>query len=196
MTFERFQERLFQIGLLALIFLSGFLWTSAEESDTEAPAESFTAEDYACAQAVVAGGEELMEAYFVFLDQYFKIDTPSSEQLADTMTFYRFVEDSIYNLYTQNAQLSGSDKTLGFAGQELAVCRQKRDEYLLVAQTALYKQVMGSATYKTTFQFVDGLKIMNENLAALSTVFQETFPGQFIQMDNGLQCYASQCITQ
>lgn len=193
MTFQSFQERFFQAGLLLLVFLSGFLFTSAEETDGT---EDLTQEDYACAIALIEGSEVVLTDYFTFLDEYMQVDVPSSQQLESATMYYRYVEDTLNNLYTDNAKIEGADKSFAFADEELAVCRQKRDEYILLARTALYKQVLGSSTYKTTFKFVDGLKVMNENLANLSSLFQETFPGQFMQMDNGLKCYTTQCVSQ
>lgn len=193
MTFERFQQRFFQFSLMALLFSSGFFWTSAEESVTEQSLS--TDKDYACAQALIQGSAAVLEEYFTFLDEYFKVNTPSSEQIADAMLFYRYVEDALHNLYADNAQIR-SNGSLAFANQELAICRAKRDEYLMLARTALYAQAMGSATYKTTFQFVDGLKIMNEDMIEMFNLFQTTFPGLFKQMDSGLKCYASQCISR
>lgn len=196
MTFHSFQERFFQAGLVLLVFLSGFLFTSAEETDGTEATEDLTQEDYACALALIEGSEAVLTDYFTFLDEYMQVDVPSSQQLESATMYYRYVEDTLNNLYADNAKIEGSDKSFAFANEELATCRQKRDEYILLARTALYKQVLGSSTYKTTFKFVDGLKIMNENLANLSSLFQETFPGQFMQMDNGLKCYTTQCVSQ
>lgn len=197
MTFQHFQERLFQTGMVLLVFLSGFLFTSAEETtDPDSTDEALTEEDYACATALIEGSEAVLTEYFTFLDEYMKVDVPSSQQLESAMMFYRYVEDTLNNLYLDNASITGSGKSLSFANEELSTCRQKRDEYTLLARTALYKQVLGSSTYKTTFKFVDGLKVMNENLSNLSALFQQTFPGQFKQMDGGLKCYTTQCVSQ
>ncbi len=181
---------IFILLLSTSLLMSGLVF--AEDSGTDTATD---AADYACASTMIESGSELLEAYQTFLNEYFQVDTPSSSQLEDAMMFYRYVEDSLQNLYAANSNID-SNQSLDIANQELSFCRFVRDQYSEYAKVLLKRQMNGSAVSKTTFKVVDGLKVMNEDLADLSETFQATFPNVFNKMNAGLVCYPHDCVTQ
>lgn len=184
-----FESRLFLLASSLLVVFLGLFSSLAAETETTSE------EDYLCAQAMVEQGGEIVEAYEEFLNEYFLIDNPSSNQVEEAMDFYRYVEDSLMNLYASSLN-AGRGKALDFVSSEVTYCSTIRDQYIDYARVLLQKQALSSANTKTVFEVVDGLKVMNEDLEEFSEVFMETFPGIFNQMNNALPCYARQCITQ
>lgn len=187
------QKQFFQVGLLILFFVGGFVGVQADETtatDTE------TVTDNVCASALAAQSIIILDDYETFLDQYTKVNTPTSEQFENALMYYRYVEDNLRKLYNLNANISGFNKTSAFATQQLSSCRKVRDGIIEYARALLPISLSGSTTSKTTFQFVDGLKVMNEDLKDMSLLFQSTFPGQFTEMSNALPCYAHECLSK
>lgn len=189
------QKRFFQASLVLLFFVSSVMWVKADET-TDSEAVESSDSDYQCAIALSEGSIPILDSYEEFLTQYTKVDAPTSEQFENLMLFYRYVEDSIRTLYDSSAQVTGYNKTLSFSNQELSSCRQMRDGIIAYAQKLLPIFVSGSSTSKTTFELVDGLKIMNEDLRDMTLLFRRVFPGQFTEMSNALPCYAHQCLTK
>ncbi len=185
------QKRFFQASLLLLFFVSSVLWVKAAEED-----ETGTQEDYVCASTLSEESAVLLSTYQDTMDQYTKVDTPTSEQFENALLYYRYVEDSIRKLYDANATVSGFNKTLAFSSGELSACREMRDSLIQYARVPLSLFLNASSASKTTFKLVDGLKVMNEDLKDMSLLFQSTFPGQFTEMSNALPCYAHQCLSK
>lgn len=191
---QKLDKPLFLLCLVALLTVQGMLRVGAEDAEvTEEDATS--EEDFACGQAMIEQGSVIVEDYETFLDELFKVDTPSSGQVEEAMTYYRYVEDALNNIFSDNLHISGF-RTLDFANTNATYCTYIRDQYLDFAQTLLQKQILLSANSKRTFEIIDGLKAMNENIENLYEDFHAVFPGLFNQMNNALPCYARQCITQ
>ena len=191
MTHLPSQKRFFQISLLLVFFVSSALWVRADESET-----SGEEEDYVCASTLAEASVPLLDTYESVMDQYTKVDAPTSDQFEDALMFYRYVEDTIRSNYDASANVSGFNKTIAFSNQELSSCRRMRDSLIDYARVPLTLFLQGSTVSKTTFKFVDGLKATNEELRDMSLMFQSTFPGQFTEMSNALPCYAHTCLTQ
>jgi len=190
------QKFYFRASLLTLFcFVGGILVTFAaeeESTDTSVPT------DYLCTQVMMDEGAAAVATYEVFLDEYFKVDAPSSEQFENALDQYRFTELAINAIYEANLNLEDPDapKTQAKAADEVADCDYVRDAYLNYSKTLFQKQFTGSTVSKVTFKVVDGLKAMNKDLDDMSTLFGQTFPGMFNQLNNNLPCYAKSCVTQ
>ncbi|MFA5855387.1 MAG: hypothetical protein WC846_03865 [Candidatus Gracilibacteria bacterium] len=152
-------------------------------------------EDNACAKAMQDEGYKIVEAYEEMLDEYFKIDVPSSQQINSAMVFYRATRDSLNGLYIDSLNLGGR-KSLEFAVAEAATCTDIKNKYMTYVGALLQRYLLGSAVSKSTYTIVDGLKAMNKDIEDLSTVFHNVFPAVFDQMNNALPCYARQCIVK
>ncbi|QQR54754.1 hypothetical protein IPG41_06235 [Candidatus Peregrinibacteria bacterium] len=187
------QKRFIQSSLVVLLLLSSTLWVQADESNS---LELYGVEDYACAANLAAAAAPILENYENVMDQYMKVDEPTSEQFENAFMLYRYVEDSIQEEYQNNATTLGVNKSLSFSNEELSVCRNMRDQLLEYSRSFISIFISGASASKTTFEFVDGLKSMNADLKDMSLLFQRTFPGQFVEMSNALPCYAHQCLTQ
>ncbi len=186
-----FETRLFLLCTALLVVFQSLFFAFAEETtDEETPL------NYACAQTMIDDGSALLDNYELFLNEYFLVDTPGSNQLEGAMDYYRYVEDGLNSIYSGALVIEGDSKTLEFASAEVTYCASIRDQYLRYAQVLLQKQLLSSANSKRTFEMVDGLKVMNDDLGDFSEQFLETFPGAFNQMNNALPCYARQCITK
>jgi len=189
------ESRFFLLCIALFISVQGLFYVMAAETDTEETDEEAT--DYACSQTMIDQGGAIVEGYQEFLDGFFNVDAPTSDQLEDAMDFYRYIEDSLLSLYRSASAVTDSGaKTTEFASKELTNCAYLRDQYIEFARALLQKQALGSAYSKTTFEVVDGLKALNEDLDDLSKEFSEVFPGAFHQMNNALPCYARQCIVK
>ncbi len=190
------ESRLFLLCIALLISVQGLFFAFAEETESEESLEE-TQADYACAQMLIDSGSAIVEGYEEFLNEFFKIDYATSNQVGDAMDFYRYVEDSMNDLYETVASVdSDGSKSTGFASAELTYCSLIRDQYIAYARALLQKHALASANSKTTFEVVDGLKVLNADLEDFSEAFLEVFPGAFNQMSNALPCYARQCITK
>lgn len=190
----RFEKNLFLTCLVLLFVVQGLAYAFAADGDAENASES-SVEDYACLTAFVEQASPFLEEYEQFLDEYFQIDTPTSGQVEDAMDFYRYVEDQLETIYEENVNFEGR-KSLEDTNVELLYCSQIRDQYIRFAQVLLQEHASGSSASKRSFEVVDGLKILNEDLEEFSETFFGTFPGAFNQMNNALPCYARQCITK
>ena len=189
------ESRFFLLCIALFISVQGLIYVMAEETDTEETGE--TPADYACSQTMIDEGGAIVEGYQEFLDVFFNVDAPTSDQMETAMDFYRYIEGSLLALYRSAAIVTGGGtKTTEFASAELTNCAYLRDQYIDFARALLQKQALASAYSKTTFEVVDGLKALNEDLDDLSKEFSEVFPGAFHQMNNALPCYARQCIVK
>ncbi len=189
------QKQFFQVALLLLFFVGSFVGVRADESTSTETATEAEA-DNKCAYSLAQGSLALLDEYKSFIDQYTKVDTPTSEQFENALLFYRYVEDTIRKFYNIYAEVSGYNGTVSFANTELSSCRKVRDGIIEYSRNILTQFLAGSTTSKTTFEFVDGLKAMNEDLKDMSLLFQSTFPGQFTEMSNALPCYAHECLSK
>lgn len=187
------QKRFFQSSLLFLLLVGSTVWVQADESNSTA---LFGVEDYQCAADLSSTISPVLETYQTVMYQYTNVDTPSSEQFENAFMLYRYVEDTIRKAYDTSAEITGYNKSLDFVGEELSACREMREGLIAYARTFLSKYISGSTASKTTFEFVDGLKVMNEDLKDMSLLFQSTFPGQFTEMSNGFTCFAHDCLTK
>lgn len=189
-----FETRLFLLCIAVLIVFQGLIFAFAEDDTTE------SSEDNACAYEINEKSSVLIQSYETFLNEFFLIDTPTSNQVENAMDYYRFVEDSLYYIYSDSMSIAGGpfskdgNTFLDSVSAEVTYCSHLRDQYIQYAQALLQKQVINSASSKRTFKVIDGLKIMNKDLGDFSEQFLETFPGIFNQMNNALPCYAHQCI--
>lgn len=187
------QKNFFFVSTLVLFFFGSVVFVRADET---APEEAESSEDYLCAQTLLTEASPIIENYEAFAIEYTKVDVPTSEQFDYLLLFYRYVEESIDSIYEASAVVSGFNKTTAFANKELSVCRDTREGLIEYSRRLLPILTSGSTASKTTFEFVDGLKAMNESLVDLSLLFQSTFPVQFIKMDNNFGCYAHQCLSK
>jgi hypothetical protein len=187
-------------NLFAANLLSANLDVSlADEASGTATADEPTSEeDYACARNMLADGGVFLDDYMAFLNEYFKQDVPSSEQIPVAMEFYRYTEDMLENIWAVHADLSASEtgKTLDLGISEYLYCANIRDQLITQAELMLQAYARYSADSKRTFEIIDGLKSINEDLRAFSGDFYEVFPGKFAKMDDSLKCYAKECITK
>ncbi len=190
------QKRFFQVSLLLLFFVGSFVGVRADDESTTASADVEAVVDNLCASNLAADSGLILESYEAFLDEYTKVDNPTSEQFENALLFYRYVEDSIRKLYDTHADVSGYTETASFANDQLSSCRKVRDGIIEYARNLLPIFLSGSTTSKTTFEFVDGLKSMNDDLKDMSMLFQSTFPGQFTEMSNAFTCYAHECLSK
>lgn len=192
------ETSLFLLSTALFISVQGLLGEAASNEAVAAEEEESSEEtqaDYLCAQTLIDSGTPLITGYEDFLDEFFKIDNPTSNQVEEAMDFYRYIEDSMNTLYETAATVdSDGSKSSSFASSELTYCSLIRDQFIDFAKVLLQKQALASANSKTTFEVVDGLKVLNADLEDFSQEFLETFPGAFNQMANALPCYARQCI--
>jgi len=179
------------IGLL--IALGVWLSTSSILISADEHNGETSDDDYACAQHMLDNAPDLIDNYETFLNELFQVDQPSSEQVESAMTFYRYVETTLNNMF-EVANSFDVVKSIDSASSEVAYCTYIRDQYIDYARLLLNQQVLGSGSSKRTFQVVDGLKAINEGLEEFVLDFVGTFPTMFNKMNNALPCYASQCI--
>lgn len=187
------------ILVLALgLMFAGTMLSSAAESDEEDTenTENTEEEDFACASVMLDEGFTLVSNYENFLNEYFQIDQPSSQQIETAMNYYRALEEQLENLYASALDLGGKRRTFDLANQEMSMCSQVRNQYIEYARVLLHGYARNSANSKRTFKVIDGLKAMNSDLEELADDFNLVFPGAFNKMDSALPCYASQCIQQ
>ena len=166
----------------------------ASEEDAEAAEEEASAEQ-ACAKAVYEEGMEVVADYKDFLEEYFNLDMPSSTQVDTAMNFYRYVEDMIVQSWSYHSDVR-ANISFDVAYSEASYCTNMRDALIDQAQVLLQAYVRYSGASKNTFEIVDDLKEMNENLNSFSEKFHETFPAMLEKMNNIMPCYARDCITK
>ena len=172
--------------LIGLCFLlssgSGF----ADETDDES-------DDYLCAEAVVAKGEEMLEEFQSFLDEYLSQNVPTSEQVEMAMSYYRYFESTMHETYEESMDFRG-DRSFELVSSEVSLCTYRRDRYLDEAALRLQTSIRYATSTKSSYQFIDGLKAMNESMEDFSRDFHEVFPGKFNEMNSSLTCFAKECI--
>lgn len=182
----------FRAALLVLLCSSGLMLAyAADTTDT-------TSQDYLCGQAMLDQGAPLVVNYEDFLNEFFQVDTPSSDQFEDALSQYRFTVMALNATFDANINLSTATgpKTLEVANAEFAYCGYVHDAYLDYIKMLFQRQIMGSTASKVTFKVVDGLKAMNKDLDTLSETFSSTFPTLFNKMNNDLPCYVRSCVTK
>lgn len=193
---NKLENRIFILCCALVLTFNGLFYAVAEEStDAEIPSTERDGVDFACGQKTMEESFVIIEAYQNFLDQYFKIDKPSSQQIDAAEKYYRFVEDSLQKTYERNLSLANNER-LEESTQAATYCAFIRDQYIDVAEVLLQKQVILSSNSKRTFAVIDGLKATNQNLEDFADEFNTVFPGFFNQFNNALPCYARQCIVQ
>jgi hypothetical protein len=188
----------FRAALLVLLCSSGLMLAYAADTTDTSTTTDTTSQDYLCGQAMLDQGATLVVNYEDFLNEFFQVDTPSSDQFEDALSQYRFTVMAIQATYQGNLNLSTATepKTLEVANAELAYCGYVRDAYLDYIKMLFQRQIMGSTASKVTFKVVDGLKAMNKDLDTLSETFSATFPTLFSKMNNDLPCYVRSCVTK
>lgn len=194
---KNFENKLFLACAALVLTFNGLLYTFAEETDeetTEAVTITDTV-DYQCGYNVMQEASVVVDSYQTFLDDFFKLATPSSDQVEDAMKYYRFIESSIQRIYEKNLKVT-ANQTLDDSVTASTYCAYVRDQYLDFAKAMMQRQVIASSNSKRTFTMIDGLKVTNENLETFSSDFTEVFPGFFNQFNNALPCYARRCITK
>ncbi len=164
--------------------------TSADESNE-------TSDDLssACAKSVIAESRPALTDYLTFLEEYYKIDTPSSEQIENGMTRYRFYVAAVRDSFEKASAPQGG-KTFEEVGDSYAYCKNIRDQYLNFGKKLLTVFAIQSANSKRTYKVVDALKAINEKMSDFSLEFSQTFPQMFQKMDDALPCYAKACQTK
>ncbi|MFA4814710.1 MAG: hypothetical protein WC924_00070 [Candidatus Gracilibacteria bacterium] len=196
---KKLENRLFLLCAALVLTFNGLFYALAAETETDTDTETVSTVtdgvDYACGNSMMQDAAVVIDSYQVFLDDYFKAVTPSSEQVESGMRYYRFVEDSIESIYKKYADVQGNS-TLEASASALSYCASIRDQYLSLARVLFQKQVIASANSKRTFLIIDGLKATNEHLDQFSNEFNALFPAYFDQLNNALPCYAHQCITK
>lgn len=169
----------------------------AEESDDEAAEDptvvTVNATDTACAKALATSAETEFESYVQFLTEYFKIDTESSGQIETAMERYRYYKDAIEDAFVEASPIQGGESQSGEL-DSFTYCKQIRDQYIEIANEMLMAFALQSANSKKAYLMVDGLKAINEKMNNFSMEFSGVFPGMFDQINNGLGCYAKQCL--
>lgn len=151
--------------------------------------------DLECTKKVAEEGSAFYQDYADFLDQYFKIDAPSSDQVETAMTRYRYYEEAVQSSYESAAKIKGAS-TISLNQNEFTRCIALRDEKIALGRGLLQAYAMQSAGSKRTFKFVDGLKAINDNMEILAENFYMTFPRMFEKMNSALPCYAKECVSE
>lgn len=197
---KKFAEKknvLLTMLLFVLIAISSFgiLGSTNIISFAEEAEEEEESDDYLCATAVVEKGDELIAEYMNFLNEYFKQNTPTSEQVEYAMNYYRYIKDSLDATYADTMDYRGN-RSFNIVSNETSLCSYRRDQYIDYAETIFQAYARYSANSKRTFMLVDGLKAINDDMSGLSMDFHETFPALFNQMDSAMPCFARGCITQ
>lgn len=186
------------IILLMLLMGLGISVTYAEvEAEDETTEDDIVvtvnATDVACAQALATSAEAEFDSYVQFLTEYFKIDTESSGQIETAMERYRYYRDAIEDAFVEASPIEGGESQSGEI-DSFAYCKEIRDQYIEIANEMLMAFALQSANSKKAYLMVDGLKAINEGMNNFSMEFSGVFPGMFDQINNGLPCFAKQCL--
>lgn len=166
------------------------LWLGSNVMNTRAEEDS----DLECTKQLAEDADAFYDSYADFLDQYFKIDDPSSDQVETAMTRYRYYEEAVQLSYENAAQIKGG-QSFALNKDQFARCIALRDEKIALGRGLLQAYAMQSAGSKRTFKLVDALKAINENMEFLAEDFYMVFPRMFEKMNSALPCYAKECIS-
>lgn len=180
------KKLLASLGVLSLLIVG-----SVHAEDTAS--DEFM--DFACAIDVADTAEVELEQYMSFLTQLFDYAEDSSLLVDEAMAYYRTYKSSIEDKYDEVAlDLSASS----FEGvySEFEYCKSVRDSYLQMGEVLLQAHAVQSANSKRSYAIVDGMKVINENMATLSENFNRVFPASFQTMENALPCYVRECVSQ
>ncbi|MEK9159993.1 MAG: hypothetical protein AAB383_04655 [Patescibacteria group bacterium] len=193
---KKFENKFFLVCAALVLVFNGLLYAFAAETElvTDVP-KPVDGTDFQCGYDVMQEAQVLVDSYQVFLDDYFKQVTPSSEQVDGAMKYYRLMEFSIQKIYQSNLR-QDTNFNLNSSIQANSYCAYVRDLYLDIASAMLQKQVIASSSSKRTFLMVDGLKATNEHMEIFADEFSAVFPGFFTKFNNALPCYAHQCINK
>ncbi len=183
--------------ILALVSsLGGFLFANSQLSYAEeTTTTSDSAEDLLCAKNVATSASSALDDYLSFLDQYFKIDKPTSEQIEDGITRYRYYINEVKDGFDL-ASTPVAHKAISGNVESYAYCSYVEKQYLEFGKKMLTVFAINSAASKPTYKVVDGLKAINEKMSDFSQEFNTVFPQLFQKMDNALPCYAKSCTTK
>lgn len=176
------------MGLTAIIMV-----TSAEESSSISDTSTFSPTDVTCASTVAGTASEELDNYINFLDQYFKIDSPSSEQVETGMARYRYFVDAVESAF-ETASAPLESETFETNQKSYAYCRKIETQYLNFGRKLLLVFSLQAGNSKRTYALVDTLKAINEQMSGLSDNFSNIFPQLFQKMDDALPCYAKKCL--
>lgn len=177
--------------LIFVLIISLGLYLGNHVSNSNAEEVS---DDEVCAVTIARDGSAEYENYKQFLDQYFKIDTPSSEQIETAMKRYRFFNETIEKIFETASKVKNRD--ISAAYQDFTKCVKIRDEILERGKMILQAYASNSSASKRTFKLIDAMKALNENMQSVSADFSLTFPNLFEKMADSLPCFAKQCITK
>jgi hypothetical protein len=148
---------------------------------------------FACSSVMHTEAPEVIGRYTEFLESYFLLDIDSSQQVANAMLYFTYVQEEIEAIYDENINLNGGE-LISATIDANNDCRRWQEWYSQEAELLLNTYIRRATASKQSFAIVDGLKIINENMEELSLEFQMTFPLFFKKMNNALPCYAHQCI--
>lgn len=180
-------KKILAISVLVIMLAAN---TSADES-----ADTAAEEWLACGDTVATESSAVLDDYLTFLEEYYKIDTPSSEQVENGMTRYRFYMNAVRESFEKASAPQGG-KTFESIDSSYIYCQDIRDQYLNFGKKMLTVFAIQSANSKRTYKVVDALKAINEKMSDFSLEFSQTFPQMFQEMDDALPCYAKSCQTK
>lgn len=166
---------------------------AAEESDSVSDTSTFSPADVTCASTVASTASVELDNYINFLDQYFKIDSPSSEQVETGMARYRYFVDAVETAF-ETASAPLETETFETNQKSYTYCREIETQYLNFGRKLLSVFSLQAGNSKRTYALVDTLKAINEQMSGLSDNFSHSFPQLFQKMDDALPCYAKKCL--
>lgn len=167
----------------------------AEETEDAAETTTESDEDKLCALNMATAGELALNEYITFLEEYFKMDKPTSEQIEDGITRYRYYIEDIKAAFELNSVPVGG-KTIDRNLDAYTICESVENEYLEFGKNLLTVFSETSANSKRTYKVVDAMKAINANMSDFSQEFSGVFPQLLQKMDNALPCYAKSCTTK
>lgn len=180
-------------GVIGFVFGTGSISYAEETTSTTDTTQS--EEDLVCAQNVATAASSALDDYILFLDEYFKIDKPSSEQIEDGITRYRLFVKEVNDSFNWEA-VPVSNRTIARNVDSYTYCDYVTKQYLEFGKKLLTVFSLSSANSKRTYKMVDAMKAINEKMSDFSLEFSGVFPQMFQKMDNALPCYAKSCITK
>ena len=166
-----------------------------EEAVDEETTSTESEEDLLCGRNMSSSGEVALENYIIFLDEYFKQDEPTSAQVENGITRYRYFVDEINAGFEFNSIPVGG-KTIERNVASYAYCEYIEKQYLQIGEKLLAVFSVTSANSKRTYKVVDAMKAINTNMSDFSKEYSAVFPQLFQKMDNALPCYAKSCTTK
>ena len=195
-------KKLITFSVVLLITLTGVInSTQAEEtstsdtSTTETSAATYSPIDVTCATTVATDASKALDDYISFLDQYFKINTPSSGQTYEAMQRYRLFVLTISDSF-ETASTPQGGVSFKSTGDAYSYCSTIKQEYINFGRRLLKIFSLQSGNSKKTYMFIDGLKALNTEMREFSDDFYLLFPAAFKKMDDGMPNFTKACITK